>query len=70
MVKFVDNSIYKTKYELFAINFKFGQKDNYTHQICQIKINEKWYEIDDAYSGKKKSDYYENICGLFYKKKN
>ena len=49
--KFIDSSIYDrygTQYELFAINIKLGKDCNSGHQICQIKKDGVFFEIDDV----------------------
>ena len=38
----VDN----TKYELFAINIRYGRTANFGHEICQVKRDGIWYEIN------------------------
>jgi len=57
-------------YELFAINIRFGSTANYGHEICQVKRNDKWYEINDT-RGYQISNisYFDCSYGLFYKKK-
>ena len=57
-------------YELFAINIRFGRTADFGHEICQVKRNGCWYEIDDWNSKLiKKPSYYDYSYGLFYKKK-
>ena len=57
-------------YELFAINIRFGRNADFGHEICQVKRNGFWYEIDDWNSKLiKKPSYYDYSYGLFYKKK-
>ena len=55
-------------YELFAINIRFGSTANFGHEICQVKRNGKWYEINDTrgYEIKKLSNF-DCSYGLFYK---
>lgn len=70
--KYLDNSIkYKinnTKYELFAINIRFGQTTSFGHEICQIKNNGSWYEINDRSGYKRNKKHNDSSYGLFYKK--
>lgn len=58
-----------TKYELFAINIRYGKSANYGHEICQVERNGTWYEINDRYgqriSGPSNED---SSYGLFYRK--
>ena len=65
--KYIDKSLVgeKTKYELFAVSIKLGK---FGPEICHIKKNKNWYEIDDIFIDKKRKDYYSDIYGLFYKK--
>ena len=66
---YIDDSLIeqKTKYELFAINFRIDIQDGFRHQICKIKRFGKWYEIGDKSNINAKSNYKQYICGLFYK---
>ena len=57
-----------TTYELFAINIRIGSTKNFGHEICQIKINETWYEFNDSYTSLKKKDYDNCSYGLYYKR--
>ena len=59
-------------YELFAINVRFGDTTNYGHEICVIKINNDWYEINDDVFKKidNLNKYNQYSYGLFYKKIN
>lgn len=71
---YIDESIVisgETRYELFAINVRFGQSSRYGHQICQIKRDSTWYKIDDDRRAEISSlkEYNQNSYGLFYKKK-
>ena len=61
----------ETEYELFAINIRFGRSANFGHEICQVKRNGQWYEINDSY-GKKIDNPSKNDSsyGLFYRKKH
>lgn len=61
-----------TKYELFAVNLRLGKDINSGYQICIIKREGIWYEINEQYV-KKCPDFNidslrENSYGLFYKK--
>ena len=61
-----------TIYELFAVNLRLGKDIKIGHQICIIKREGIWYEINDEYV-KKCPDFIidslrENSYGLFYKK--
>jgi ubiquitin C-terminal hydrolase len=56
-------------YTLYAIIYHYGNIDN-GHYNCTVKINNKWYFIDDEHIVQLKE--YENICNknsyiLFYK---
>jgi len=57
-----------TKYELFAINIRFGNNPYFGHEICQVKRCEQWFEFNDLIKGK--INKYHNNCsyGLFYKR--
>ena len=61
-----------TRYELFAINVRFGQSSRYGHQICQIKKDLNWYKLDDDKIPEitPLNEYNKNSYGLFYKKKS
>ena len=65
--KYVDKSLIgeKTKYELFAISIKLGK---FGPEICHIKKNKNWYEINDIFIDKRRKNHYSDIYGLFYKK--
>ena len=65
--KYIDKSLIgeKTKYELFAISIKLGK---FGPEICHIKKNKNWYEINDIFTDKRRKNYYSDIYGLFYKK--
>ena len=56
-------------YELFAINIRFWSTANFRHEICQVKRNGKWYEINDT-RGYQISNISNYDCSyrLFYKK--
>ena len=58
-----------TKYELFAINIRFGYSNQFGHQICQIKKDNIWYTLNDNSSPSKSylDDYKSKSYGLFYK---
>ena len=70
MNDYLDNSVYltNTKYELFAINIRFGLSRDNGHEICQVKRNGQWYEINDTKIYKKTRDYNSNSYGLFYRR--
>jgi ubiquitin C-terminal hydrolase len=57
------------RYELFAINIRFGQSTNFGHQICQIKNDNNWYTLNDNNYPTKSSinQYNKNSYGLYYK---
>ena len=60
-----------TNYELFAINIRLGKNVNYGHEICQVKRDGVWYEINDRYGDKiKRTSHYDCSYGLFYRKTN
>ena len=67
---YIDNSLHisDTIYELFAINIRLGSTRDFGHEICQIKRNFEWYEINDTKSYKRTREYNKNSYGLFYKK--
>ena len=71
--KYIDQNlkINCTDYELFAINIRYGKSAYFGHEICQVKRNGKWYEINDKNS-KEITGPSHNDCsyGLFYRKKN
>ena len=73
MSQYIDKSLKEngTKYELFAINIRLGRSANFGHEICQVKRNGKWYEINDSV-GKEisRTGYYNSSYGLFYRKIN
>ena len=60
-----------TDYELFAVNIRYGRTANFGHEICQVKREGQWYEINDSI-GKKIHTNSHNDCsyGLFYRKRN
>jgi len=58
-----------TKYDLFAKNIRFGSTKKFGHEICQIKIDSKWYEFNDSTISLKKYDHDDCTYGLFYKKR-
>lgn len=74
--KYIDETIMDDNkqylYELFAINVRFGDTTNYGHEICVIKINNEWYEINDDVFKKIENlnKYNQYSYGLFYKKIN
>jgi ubiquitin C-terminal hydrolase len=67
---YLDDSVTltNTKYELFAINIRFGKTNDFGHEICQVKRDGIWYEINDIKAYKKTKDYNNNSYGLFYKR--
>ena len=71
MKQYIDKSINvdNTLFELFAINIRFGSTANFGHEICQVKRNGKWYEINDS-SGHEINElsYFDSSYGLFYRK--
>ena len=62
-------SVESTSYELFAINIRFGQSIDSGHEICQVKRNGIWYEINDTSAYKRNKTYNNNSYGLFYQRK-
>ena len=68
MKNYIDESLKfgKYLYELFAINIRYG--NHYGHQLCQIKIKGKWYEINDTIVKINPSINFKDSYGLFYKK--
>lgn len=68
--KYVDNSLnaQKMEYELFAINIRFGENEKFGHEICQVKRNGNWYEINDTNATQIHSFHHDYSYGLFYKK--
>ena len=57
-----------TRYELFAINIRFGKTKNYGHEICQVKRKGKWYVFNDVSGYESDQKYNKNSYGLFYKR--
>ena len=71
MKEYIDKSLIidSTLYELFAINIRFGMTENFGHEICQVKRDGIWYEINDSYGYKIKDvSHLDSSYGLFYKK--
>ena len=71
MKEYIDKSINvdNTLYELFAINVRFGSTANFGHEICQVKRNGKWYEINDSNGHEiNEISYFDSSYGLFYRK--
>ena len=70
MKEYIDTSVNlgNTKYGLFAINIRFGKSNDFGHEICQVKRNGQWYEINDTNAYIKSRDYNDNSYGLFYKR--
>ena len=68
---YIDNnlSVDCTEYELFAINIRYGSSAYFGHEICQVKRDGVWYEINDR-EGHKINYPLNNDCsyGLFYRK--
>ena len=59
------------EYELIAINIRLGKTANCGHEICQVKRNGYWYEINDNNYQQIRSpsySYYDSSYGLFYRK--
>ena len=73
ITNYLDDSIKlintKYEYELFAINIRFGQSIDSGHEICQVKRNGIWYEINDTSAYKRNKTYNNNSYGLFYQRK-
>ena len=60
-----------TNYELFAINIRYGKTADFGHEICQVKRDGVWYEINDRNGNKiKNTSHYDCSYGLFYRKTN
>ena len=70
MKNYLDNSVTltNTKYELFAINIRLGKTNDFGHEICQVKRDGNWYEINDTEVYEKTKDYNNYSYGLFYKR--
>ncbi len=70
MKEYLDTSVNleKTKYGLFAINIRFGKTNDSGHEICQVKRNGQWYEINDMNVYERTKEYNGDSYGLFYKK--
>lgn len=70
MNSYLDKSVNipNSKYELFGINIRFGKTRDFGHEICQIKRNGVWYEINDLKVNRKTCDYNDNSYGLFYRR--
>lgn len=68
--KYLDNSINlrETKYELFAINLRYGTTRDFGHEICQVKRDGDWYEINDTEAYKRINEHNQNSYGLFYRR--
>ena len=70
MRDYIDKSliIESTKYELFAINIRFGSTINFGHEICQVKRKGVWYEINDnSWKEIEGPSYFDSSYGLFYR---
>ena len=58
-----------TLYELFAINIRLGETADSGHEICQVKRNGNWYEINDSSAHSIKDiSWFSSSYGLFYRK--
>ena len=72
MKKYTDENLITdcTEYELFAINIRYGRTANFGHEICQVKRNGQWYEINDRI-GKKifNTSHHDCSYGLFLGKR-
>jgi len=72
MKEYLDESLkcYDTIYELFAVNIKLGTNQNDGHEICQVKRENIWYEVNDVSVTKIHNlSHFDSIYGLFYKRK-
>ena len=72
MKEYIDKSLKVdcTEYELFAVNIRFGSTANFGHEICQVKRNGKWYEINDSEGHEIfKLSNFDCSYGLFYRKR-
>ena len=70
---YIDHSlnIHNKEFELYSINIRWGlnNNDGHEHEICQVKRNGEWYEIDDTQVRKIHNiynDFNKYIYGLFY----
>ena len=67
------NNKEKSKYDLYAINKKYGNSYKAGHYFCCIKIGKNWFNFEDnqinlsSFDQEKTSS---NVIGLFYIKKN
>ena len=70
MSDYIDKSlsVVSTQYELFAINIRFGSTIDFGHEICQVKREGKWYEINDSTFSEKKNAHFDSSYGLFYRR--
>ena len=68
MRNYVDTFFIETKYELIAINIRIGKHKNFGHEICQVKRQGKWFELNDEKVDKKIKSYNNYSYGLFYKR--
>lgn len=68
MRNYVDTFFIETKYELIAINIRIGKQKNFGHEICQVKRQGKWFELNDEKVDKKIKSYNNYSYGLFYKR--
>lgn len=71
LVHYIDDKVKCncTEYELFAINIRYGKSANYGHEICQVKRDGAWYEINDRHGQRINGPSNEDSSyGLFYRK--
>ena len=72
MKYFIDDrlKVHETVYELFAVNIRLDGNTNLGHEICQVKRNGLWYEINDTNVKRIDSlSHFDCSYGLFYRKK-
>ena len=70
-MKKYSNNDKKIWYELFALNIKKGNSEDYGHYFCYIKINDIWYLFDDnRVIRQKPENTLGKIVGFFYQIKN
>jgi ubiquitin C-terminal hydrolase len=68
MRNYVDAFDFRTKYELIAINIRLGEQKNFGHEICQVKRQGKWFELNDEIVNEKIKSYNNYSYGLFYQR--
>ena len=62
--------VHETVYELFAVNIRLDGNTNLGHEICQVKRNDLWYEINDTNVKRiARVSHFDCSYGLFYRKK-